>query len=59
MVELKILKYSPWGEALNFPNPTSGFFDNFIPFNEKDIEEIRNEICFLEKNNKYDIKNWL
>lgn len=47
-----------WGEALVFPNKSTGFYDNFEPLNEEDIEEIKKQINILEKSEKYNIKNW-
>lgn len=51
-------KSQKWGEALYFPNPKDSFYDNFEPFNDEDIEAIKNEIYQLEQTKKYDIKNW-
>lgn len=47
-----------WGEALVFPNKATGFYDNFERFNKEDIEEIKKQISILEKEEKYNIKNW-
>lgn len=47
-----------WGEALNFPNKSTGFYDKFERFNNEDIEEIKKQINLLEKEDKYDLKNW-
>ena len=46
------------GEALVFPNKATGFYDNFERFNKEDIEEIKKQISLLEKEEKYNIKNW-
>ena len=51
-------KVQPFGESLFFPNPETDFYDNFEPFNEEDILEIKNEIKILEKNDKYLNENW-
>ena len=47
-----------WGEALNFPDPDSGFYDNMIPFDDEDIIEIKKAINELENNDKYKLENW-
>lgn len=51
-------KVQTWGEALKFPNPDTTFYDNFEPFNDEDIEEIKKQINILEKEEKYKIENW-
>ena len=47
-----------WGEALVFPNKSTGFYDDFERLNKEDIEEIRKQISMLEKSKKYNITNW-
>ena len=47
-----------WGEALKFPNPDTDFYDNMIPFDDDDIEEIKKAITYLEKQDKYKCENW-
>lgn len=51
-------KTQTWGEALVFPNKSTGFYDNFERFNDEDIEEIKRQISSLEKEEKYNIANW-
>ena len=51
-------KVQIWGEALKLPNPDTDFYDNFKPFNDKDIEEIIKQIHLLENNEKYNLNNW-
>ncbi len=51
-------KTQTWGEALVFPNKKSGFYDNFEPLNNDDINEIKKQIVLLEKNEKYNTDNW-
>ena len=48
-----------------FPNPPylagtddPGFFDNFEPLDDEDIEEIQKQIALLEKLEKYNASNW-
>ena len=36
-----------FGQALYFPDPNSGFYDNHTPLNEQDIQSIK---CLIEKN---------
>lgn len=47
-----------FGEALFFPNNSTGFYDKFKPLNVKDIEEIKKEIERIEKSEKYNLENW-
>lgn len=51
-------KVQIWGEALKFPNPDEPFYDNFTPFNDEDIEEIKKQIALLENTEKYKLENW-
>ncbi|MBR4830979.1 MAG: hypothetical protein IKZ96_04415 [Bacilli bacterium] len=51
-------KRNPWGESIKFPNPDTGYYDNFIPFDDLDIKEILDEIHRLEKTDKYLNNNW-
>lgn len=51
-------KVQIWGEALKFPNPDDPFYDNFTPFNDEDIEEIKKQISLLENTEKYKLENW-
>ncbi len=48
-----------WGEALVFPNKSIGFYDKFERFNNEDIEELNKQINILEKEEKYNIANWI
>ena len=47
-----------WGEALVFPNKSTGFYDNFEKFNNEDIEEIKRQITILEQDGKFIKENW-
>ena len=47
-----------WGEALVFPNKSTGFYDNFEKFNNEDIEEIKKQITILEQDGKFIKENW-
>lgn len=55
---MKNSKTQTFGEALTFPNKSTGFYDDFEPFNEGDIEEIKKQINNLEKTDKYDMAKW-
>lgn len=48
-----------WGEALVFPNKSTGFYDKFERFNNDDIGEIKKQIDLLEKQEKYNVVNWI
>jgi len=45
-------------EAVYLPARESGFYDNFTPLTSEDILEIQKQISIVEKQEKYDIKNW-
>ena len=47
-----------WGEALVFPNKSTGFYDDFEKFNNEDIEEIRKQITILEQDSKFTKEKW-
>ncbi|MBR3164256.1 hypothetical protein IKF15_03065 [Candidatus Saccharibacteria bacterium] len=51
-------KTQVWGEALVFPNEETGFYDEFEPFNDDDIKEIKKQIAILENTEKYSLKTW-
>lgn len=51
-------KTQTWGEALKFPNKSTGFYNKFERFNNEDIEEIKKQISMLEKTEKYNVVNW-
>ena len=55
---VKNSKTQTCGEALVFANKKTGFYDDFVPFNEEDITEIKKQISVLEKSDKYDMTNW-
>ena len=52
----KSAKTQTYGEALHFPKPETGFYDNVIPMTDEDIAEIQKEIEALLLTEKY--KNW-
>lgn len=47
-----------WGEALNFPDPDSGYYLSFTKLTDEDISCIVEEIKKLEKTDKYALKTW-
>lgn len=51
-------KTQTWGEALVFPNQTTGFYDDFESFSNEDIQEIKKQINILEKEEKYNMVKW-
>jgi len=48
-----------WPEAVQLPDRASGFYDNFKPLNNEDIEEIKKQILITEKKEKYDYSKWI
>ena len=47
-----------WGEALNLPDPDTGYYSSFDKLTNEDIFFIQEEIKKLEKTDKYNLKNW-
>ena len=54
----KSAKIQKYGDACNFPNRDSGFYDSFEPLNHGDIEEIKKEIELIIEREKYQDQNW-
>lgn len=54
----KSAKIHKWGDACSFPQRISGFYDNFNPLNDEDIETIREEMELIMKKDKYQDVNW-
>lgn len=51
-------KTQTWGEALNFPDPDTGFYDKMNPLTDDDALEIAHCMELLSKTAKYDENNW-
>lgn len=51
-------KTQEWGEALNFPDPDTGFYDGMTPLTDDDIANIAKCMDILSKTDRYDPKNW-
>lgn len=51
-------KIQKWPEAVQLPPRETGFYDNFIPLNEGDIEELKKQFSKIENEEKYKIENW-
>ena len=47
-----------WPEAVYLPDRRTGFYDDFKPLTDEDIEAIKREMESLEKEEKYDEKRW-
>lgn len=54
----KSAKTHKWGDACYFPHRETGFYDDFEPLNDGDIQEIRQEIETIFKQEKYQDKSW-
>lgn len=52
----KSAKTQIYGEALHFPKPETGFYDNAAPLTDEDITEIQKEIEAVMLTEKY--ANW-
>lgn len=47
-----------WPEAVYLPDKSTGFYDDFKPLNDEDIECIKEEMQLLEEQEKYNNANW-
>jgi len=54
----KNAKFQPYMEAVNLPDRSTGFYDNFKSLNERDCELIKEEIENIFKEDKYQDKSW-
>ncbi len=51
-------KYQIFPEAVQLPDRSTGFYDNFEALNEGDVIEIRKNIESILEKDKYNNKNW-
>jgi len=54
----KNAKYQIFPEAVYLPDRSSGFYDKFEPLNNYDVLEIKKEIEFLSRQDKYQSPDW-
>ncbi len=54
----KNAKIQIFPEAVQLPDRSTGFYDNFKPLNNHDIKAIKQEISNLLKQKKYQKSNW-
>lgn len=54
----KSAKIQKYGEACNFPQMETGFYDSFESLDDQDIQEIKQEIGRIFQREKYQDKNW-
>ncbi len=54
----KSAKIHKWGDACNFPQRETGFYDSFEPLDNNDVEEISKEIKLIMQEDKYQDQNW-
>ena len=54
----KNAKYQVFPESVYLPDRSSGFYDKFEPLNNNDILEIKKQIEFLSRNDKYQSSKW-
>jgi diadenosine tetraphosphate (Ap4A) HIT family hydrolase len=54
----KNAKWQPYTEAVSLPDRSSGFYDDFEPLNNGDIEEIKHQISKVIAEDKYQERNW-
>ena len=50
--------FQVWPEAVQLPDRSTGFYDEFQPLNQQDIDEIKNQILIIEKRDKYNCSEW-
>jgi len=48
----------PFPESVYLPDRSTGFYEGFEPLNNEDIAEIQKQIKEVEKQEKYNLKNW-
>lgn len=51
-------KKQVWPEAVQLPDRSTGFYDDFVPLNEGDIKELKKQFSIIEKEEKYKLENW-
>lgn len=51
-------KIQQFPDAVQLPDLSTGFYDNFESLNEEDIKAIHAELEELEKEDKYQLQNW-
>jgi diadenosine tetraphosphate (Ap4A) HIT family hydrolase len=54
----KSAKIQKWGEACNFPQPSTGYYDGLEPLSENDVEEMNREMMKIFSREKYKDDNW-
>ena len=54
----KDAKYQKFPEAPHLPDRNSGFYDDFVPLDEDDIEEIKKQMNLLIKQDRYKESDW-
>jgi hypothetical protein len=54
----KSAKIQKYGDATNFPQRETGFYDENEPLNDSDIAEIKKQIEEISKQEKYQDSNW-
>jgi len=47
-----------WPESVYLPDRGTGFYEDFEPLNNEDVEEIKKQISLVESKEKYQISNW-
>lgn len=51
-------KTQEWGEALNFPDPDTGFYDTMTILTDEDAASIVKQMELLSVSEKYDLNKW-
>ncbi len=54
----KSAKINKWGDACYFPQRSSGFYENFAPLDEGDVQAIQEEIALIAQEDKYQDQEW-
>ncbi len=54
----KNAKFQPYQEAVQLPDRSTGFYDNFKPLSRTDVKEIKRQVVLISKKTKYKYSNW-
>ncbi len=51
-------KVQVWPEAVQLPSRDTGFYDDFVPLNDEDMEELKKQFSIVENEERYKLENW-
>lgn len=47
-----------WPESVYLPDRSTGFYDDFEPLRQEDVEEVKKQIDIVLQKEKYKLENW-